>query len=250
MWKEKAVTWDNVAIEYNSLTDNTNRSAKGLRLKYECVKRQTQNKYELFKTGGCTSRTNKFTDYKEKILNHILLTVEGLVSQNDCDADYLLEYAESEQKQHMAQNQSNTAENVIPLSNTSTGHICATMTTVDRPSDATVSVDIDLHILISKESNSSYNWEKWNAKQVKKPKHKALIAKQTPIKKDALNEKISAVTFSRRELVSLQMDNTKKEERQQKEHTEKLKLEHKIKNEQLKQQILELQLKNLLQSSD
>ncbi|KAF5288967.1 hypothetical protein FQA39_LY03846 [Lamprigera yunnana] len=48
-------------------------------------------------------------------LDSTVLTVEGLVSQNDCDADYLLEYAESEQKQHMAHNQSNTDENGIEI---------------------------------------------------------------------------------------------------------------------------------------
>ncbi|KAF5270198.1 hypothetical protein FQA39_LY08412 [Lamprigera yunnana] len=58
---------------------------------------------------------SSFTDYEDKILNHILLNVEGLVSQNDCDADYLLEYAEPEQEQHMAQNQSNTDENATEI---------------------------------------------------------------------------------------------------------------------------------------
>ncbi|KAF5272371.1 hypothetical protein FQA39_LY18801 [Lamprigera yunnana] len=157
-WKEKTATWNKVAVEHNNLTgNNTNRSAHELRFKYECTikqikKKQTQNKYELFKSGGS-----------------------------------------------------------------------AATPTVDKLSN---SVDVE-------EYNSLHCWAKWNAKQIKNPKHKDLIAKPTPIKKDTLNNKVSAVFASRQVLVLFQMDSSKKEEqRQQKEHTEKLRLlEHKIKNE-------------------
>ncbi|KAK4882714.1 hypothetical protein RN001_006033 [Aquatica leii] len=40
---------------------------------------------EIFKTGGGNPNVQDFTDYEEKILNHILLSVDRLLSENDCD---------------------------------------------------------------------------------------------------------------------------------------------------------------------
>lgn len=88
--KEKNKAWDDIATKFNAVTGCVNRSAKVLRLKYDSIKRNikqknSKNKLEIFKTGGGSAEIQPFTDYEEKLIDYITLTVEGLPAEDDCD---------------------------------------------------------------------------------------------------------------------------------------------------------------------
>ncbi|KAJ8947509.1 hypothetical protein NQ314_008587 [Rhamnusium bicolor] len=89
-WKQKNEIWETVAAEFNALSGCTYRTGKVLRLEYDIMKRNlkkktTKNKQELFKTGGDTVKVEPLTDYEEKLLQVLTLSVEGLPSHNDSD---------------------------------------------------------------------------------------------------------------------------------------------------------------------
>lgn len=90
MWKEKEYAWEKVASQFNSTVALIPRTAKVLKLKYENIKRdlkkkEAENKKELYRTGGGPKKHKDLTDYEEKLLAIIKISVEGLDSRNDCD---------------------------------------------------------------------------------------------------------------------------------------------------------------------
>ncbi|KAB0790385.1 hypothetical protein PPYR_15249 [Photinus pyralis] len=90
-WKEKNTTWEQITAEFNSQNESSNyRDTKNLRLKYDCLKREikakkAKNKLEIYKTGGGKPEGTPYTDYEEKILDVITLSLEGLPCRHDSD---------------------------------------------------------------------------------------------------------------------------------------------------------------------
>ncbi|KAK9670822.1 Myb/SANT-like DNA-binding domain, partial [Popillia japonica] len=90
-WKQKDAGWTRLTTEFNCQLSK-NRTTKMLKIKYEGLKRALKKKKqtnarELFKTAGGSPILIPYTDYEEKLLSVLLLSVEGLSPEADSDAN-------------------------------------------------------------------------------------------------------------------------------------------------------------------
>lgn len=88
-WSEKENSWQTISKQFTALA-GTERSAAVLKTKYEAIKhgikrKLTNNKLQIFKTGGGSAEIDKLKDYEEKLSGYICLNTEGLPSEFDCD---------------------------------------------------------------------------------------------------------------------------------------------------------------------
>lgn len=94
MWKKKEETWEKLCTEFNGLSGLCYRTTKNLKIKYEGLKRSLKkkkaaNKTEIYKTGGGPVETTPYTDFEEKLLSILLLSIEGLSPFDDSDGAIL-----------------------------------------------------------------------------------------------------------------------------------------------------------------
>ncbi|KAL1490657.1 hypothetical protein ABEB36_013316 [Hypothenemus hampei] len=172
-WKEKNKAWDSIATKFNALSGQINRTAKELKLKYDCIKKnikkkQARNKFERFKTGGGEASIEELTNYEEKVLSYIALGVDGLPSENDCDA-YVIE--------NMATSKNNTSppENNSKVDFLDSGSILESTIPVVSPNIYSLdNLDDNIsNVVILEENNVVCNndiddtvnqWSQWNSK--------------------------------------------------------------------------------------
>ncbi|XP_063238735.1 uncharacterized protein LOC134540137 [Bacillus rossius redtenbacheri] len=94
-WKDKVKAWDKIAGKFNAVVggDGPARSAKSLRSKYECTKKEIRKKHAFHKRemmttgGGPYTPITKDDPSEEKLKAVIAMSVVGLDSNfdNDCD---------------------------------------------------------------------------------------------------------------------------------------------------------------------
>lgn len=89
-WKSKNETWEKIANEFNSQSGKVHRTSKVLHLKYDVLKRllrkkQSNNKMQIYKTGGGPSVEISLTDFEEKLAQILSLSINGLPSRGDSD---------------------------------------------------------------------------------------------------------------------------------------------------------------------
>lgn len=89
-WKEKEECWEKLASDFNSINMICPRTAKCLKTKYECLKKEVRKKralqqQEIYRTGGGEGKPIVFTPTEDKLLSLMLLGVDGMPSRNDDD---------------------------------------------------------------------------------------------------------------------------------------------------------------------
>lgn len=88
-WKEKKQIWDKISQDFQTLA-GSERSATVLRNKYDAIKQSlksklSQNKVEVFKTGGGAADIQELTDFEEKLMGYLELNINGLPAVFDSD---------------------------------------------------------------------------------------------------------------------------------------------------------------------
>ncbi|KAF5272394.1 hypothetical protein FQR65_LT17415 [Abscondita terminalis] len=224
-----------------------------LRLKYDCVKRsikqkQAANKLETFKTGRGISKVTTLTDYEEKLLSYICVSVEGLLSEKDSDIiiPETMECSNIEtQEDNVITEFIVDADNTCQLLTNAVDHDYYKkniIVTEERQSSSSISCN---------ENTATENWKSWNPKQLKQKKTCSIIS-TTPkkVNKETLNNKIDVLAETRKQYLENQ------EQRQLDVHKllmENLKIqqqilldfkERQIEEGNLKRQLLLLEIEN------
>lgn len=97
-WKNKKKAWLKIECEFNSRNnDNTFRSAKHLKEKYNNLKKSTKKKFatekmNISKTGGGSYTPTLVTDIDLTIKEMLGAQVSGLQNCYDCDSQVISKY--------------------------------------------------------------------------------------------------------------------------------------------------------------
>lgn len=97
-WKDKETAWLKIECEFNSKNnDNTFRSVKHLKEKYNNLKKNTKKKFaiekmNISKTGGGSYTPISVTDIDLMIKEILGPQVSGLQNSYDCDSQFMSKY--------------------------------------------------------------------------------------------------------------------------------------------------------------
>ncbi|XP_023311269.1 uncharacterized protein LOC111691949 [Anoplophora glabripennis] len=220
MWHQKNIAWAEITKQFNAESGTIPRTDKMLKTKYEGLKRlvrkkHAKNKYEQYWTGGGTFTFIPYTDYEEKLLGIIAISVEGLPSIHDGDDS-----------------------NAVPSASLS----------VDT--DSTVeNVEVEINMFGTKHS---LRWTNLSSNQIRKPINpKLLTNKKKGGEKEKLNEKYNYIADTRKELISLQTKIAEKELELKNKKIEFATAENERKSQEhnKRMELLQLQIDNFLDSN-
>ncbi|CAG9792690.1 unnamed protein product [Diatraea saccharalis] len=246
--KDKESAWNKIETSFNSSwISSIERSWKTLKLKYEGVKKGTKNKssiqrQEMYRTGGGPSNAPEFTDVEGKVMS-ICSNIKGLDARHDSDTIKSVPISISDMvimdvDELRGSETPNNAEDIVHISIPDINESLTFEQTDDikiidneTHKDMNESFTADQKNFYNKNDNLSEKenrWDKWHPKALKSRVSNDL--KTDTATKRSVTSKLDELSSARLELVQIQMETARKEQKHQEEE-HKLKMQHQANDE-------------------